>query len=118
VKRFGALPFALLLTPCGPDAAFDSACQKIKINICNHQAECGIEPETVICQRDFDETYICDPDATLEELEICSDAALTLECPRSTPFVCFDVLCDADAGCSDPVVPTTSDTGDTSTVDR
>jgi hypothetical protein len=108
LKRILLLGF--LFAACGPDAKFKSACQKIKINICNHQVECGIEPDNALCQRQFDEDYICDPEATIDELKVCSDAALTLECPRATPFVCFDVLCDASSGCSEPVGSTTGDT--------
>jgi len=111
-----ALALVLVLSACGDDAKFKSACQRIKINICSHQVECGIEQESSLCQRQFDEDYICDPDATLEELKVCSDAALTLECPRATPFVCFEVLCDASSGCTEPVVPT--GTGETGAVEE
>lgn len=110
------LRFGLLFAACGPNAA--SECQQIKIRICNHGVECGIEQDGVTCQREFDETYICDPEATLEELQLCSDAALTLECPRSIPFVCYDVLCDADLGCTDDPLTPTTDTSDTSSVER
>lgn len=110
------LMVGLVFAACGPEAKFNSACDKIGSRVCGHQVECDIEQELVLCLREWEEDYICDPDATLEELEVCADAALTLECERSVPFVCFDILCDAERGCDEPVVPTTPDTGDTSPV--
>jgi hypothetical protein len=108
-----SIGLGLVLSACGPDHAYNAACRNIAINVCTHQVACEIESDVFVCQTEFEATYSCDPSATVEALETCSQAAKALECPNAVPFLCFDVLCSEVAGCGATSTPDPVDTGDT-----
>jgi hypothetical protein len=63
------------------------------------------------CQEEFEDSYVCDPEATDQQLDLCIEAAEILECPTAVPFVCFDVLCNREVGCIEtPTTPYDTDT--------
>jgi hypothetical protein len=98
-----------LLGGCGEDAKREAKCKRIASTVCDHQLECEITDDVFACDEDFQDTYQCDPEASLDDLQQCIDAAKILDCPTSIPFVCFEVLCDPLLGCGDEST-TTADT--------
>jgi hypothetical protein len=109
VRIAWALVALVLVGGCSEAQKRESKCRRIASTVCDHQLECEITDDVFACDQDFQDTYQCDPEASLDDLQQCIDAARILECPTSIPFVCFEVLCDPLLGCGD-ASSTTADT--------
>lgn len=97
--RWMGLGAATLLAGCGPTAKFDAKCERIVVELCTHQVECDQVVSFQDCVVELQEEVYCDPERSLDELDVCLADIGTAECNIGYPASCFQVVCDQTTGC-------------------
>jgi hypothetical protein len=106
--------FVAAAAACG-DASFGVKCERILSNLCSRQVECDELVSYATCVEDLRATWVCDPDKTVADLDVCLADIPVASCQTPTPETCFQVLCDASEGCGFTDTFTTTDTALTTT---
>ncbi len=93
-------PVVWLLLGLGCSPTVEQRCANAMTRLCDHQFACGIVNSQRDCMLDYEELYVCDPEATQAQFAACTEAVESSTCDQSQPEACGDLLCSAELGCA------------------
>jgi hypothetical protein len=101
MRAVWVLGFAAIGGSCSAPAQFDASCARVVRGYCQHQVECGIHYDELVCQQEEEVETYCRPSTSIDTFRTCDDELKTLSCDLSIGPTCADILCDRNLGCKE-----------------
>ena len=95
---------------CSEEVRWDNACERVFRKHCRKEVACGAPTDVVTCQEEISRWYVCDPEATIADLDGCATAADAASCGVDALDGLCSEICSAETGCDRPGACTETET--------